>query len=172
MAATFPGTIKTFSTKASGQAIASSHINDLQDEVVAIETQLGTNAGAWQDYTPTLTVSGGTAPTYTAAFVNRYCVVGKLCTVNIRWENTTGGVAGAGTGTLTFTLPVTAANADVIVGSGLVYEDGGTDTGAIVYLFSTTQANLIRSTAWVDITGNDQSSTNRYLSATFTYEAA
>lgn len=40
MAASYPGTIKTFSTKAPGEAIASSHINDLQAEVVAIETEL------------------------------------------------------------------------------------------------------------------------------------
>lgn len=43
MAASYPGTTKTFSTKAPGQAIASSHINELQDEVVAVETQLITS---------------------------------------------------------------------------------------------------------------------------------
>jgi len=43
MAASYPGTIKTFSTKAPGEAIASSHINDVQDEVKAIETQLITS---------------------------------------------------------------------------------------------------------------------------------
>lgn len=40
MAAVFPGSVKTFSTKAPGEAIASSHINDLQAEVAAIETYL------------------------------------------------------------------------------------------------------------------------------------
>lgn len=40
MAATFPGGVKTFSTKAPGNAIQSAHINDLQAEVVAVETEL------------------------------------------------------------------------------------------------------------------------------------
>ena len=40
MAASYPGTVKTFSTKVPGEKIASSHINELQDEVVAVETQL------------------------------------------------------------------------------------------------------------------------------------
>jgi hypothetical protein len=48
MAASYPGTIKTFSTKAPGEAIASSHINDLQNEIVAVETQLvGAKLNTW-----------------------------------------------------------------------------------------------------------------------------
>lgn len=40
MAATFPGGVKVFTTKQAGDQIASAHINDLQAEVVAIETEL------------------------------------------------------------------------------------------------------------------------------------
>lgn len=40
MAATFPGGVKVFTTKQAGDQIASAHINDLQDEVVAVETEL------------------------------------------------------------------------------------------------------------------------------------
>ena len=43
MAATFPGGVKVFTTKQAGDQIASAHINDLQDEVVAVETQLITS---------------------------------------------------------------------------------------------------------------------------------
>lgn len=42
MAASYPGSIKSFTTKTdSSDVIRASHINDLQDEVVAVETQLG-----------------------------------------------------------------------------------------------------------------------------------
>ena len=46
MAATFPGVVKVFTTKQAGDQIASAHINDLQDEVVAIETELRKTTGS------------------------------------------------------------------------------------------------------------------------------
>lgn len=46
MAATFPGGVKVFTTKQAGDQIASAHINDLQDEVVAIETELRKTSGS------------------------------------------------------------------------------------------------------------------------------
>ena len=68
MAASYPGTIKTFSTKASGEAIASSHINDLQNEVVAVETQLVTSKLATLTTAPAannvLTTDGSGNPTW------------------------------------------------------------------------------------------------------------
>jgi len=91
MAASYPGTIKTFSTKASGEAIASSHINDLQNEMVAVETQLGVNAGTWQDWTPNYTQY--TTMTFTSITTNfaRYCKVGKLCFIELSAYGTLGG---------------------------------------------------------------------------------
>lgn len=42
MAASYPGSIKSFTTKVNNvDTVDASHINDLQDEVVAIETALG-----------------------------------------------------------------------------------------------------------------------------------
>jgi hypothetical protein len=38
--ASYPSTIKSFTTKAAADTIQASHINDLQDEIVAIETDL------------------------------------------------------------------------------------------------------------------------------------
>lgn len=38
--ATYPGSAKAFTTRASGQTIQAAHVNDLQDEVTAIETDL------------------------------------------------------------------------------------------------------------------------------------
>jgi len=46
MAATFPGGVKVFTTKAAGDQIASAHINDLQDEVVAVEKELRKTTGS------------------------------------------------------------------------------------------------------------------------------
>lgn len=40
MSASYPTSTKSFSTKTTGQTIAASHIDDLQDEVVAIEADL------------------------------------------------------------------------------------------------------------------------------------
>lgn len=109
MAASYPGSIKIFSTKESGQAIASNHINDLQNEVVAVETQLGTNAGTWQDWTPTVTweTSDGstTDPTSVTITSARYTTVGKLVTLYLNLTI----VRGSGDRKLVrFTLPVNA----------------------------------------------------------------
>jgi hypothetical protein len=40
MPASFPSAAKTFTSRAAGQVIASAHLNDLQDEVNAVETDL------------------------------------------------------------------------------------------------------------------------------------
>lgn len=40
MAASFPTSVKSFSTKLAAQTIAAAHVNDLQDEVVAVEGNL------------------------------------------------------------------------------------------------------------------------------------
>ena len=50
MAATFPGGVKTFSTKNAGDQIGSAHINDLQLEVVAVETELRKTSGSVVDH--------------------------------------------------------------------------------------------------------------------------
>ena len=50
MAATFPGGVKTFTTKQGGDQIGSAHINDLQLEVVAVETELRKTTGSVVDH--------------------------------------------------------------------------------------------------------------------------
>jgi hypothetical protein len=40
MSASYPGSVKSFANRSAGQTIASAHINDLQDEVAAIEDGL------------------------------------------------------------------------------------------------------------------------------------
>src|SRR5690349_2185942 len=38
MAASYPGSVKVFQTRSNGQTVDASHVNDLQDEVNAIES--------------------------------------------------------------------------------------------------------------------------------------
>lgn len=65
MSATFPTGIKSFSTKLAGQTVAAAHVNDLQDEVVALETQL---------------VTGPLKPALGSAAAPTYALVGDLDT--------------------------------------------------------------------------------------------
>jgi hypothetical protein len=56
MAASFPTSVKSFSTKADNvDDVMASHINDIQDEVVAIETHLITNYSVFYPRTTPLT---------------------------------------------------------------------------------------------------------------------
>ena len=70
--ASFPGAVKTFASRSSGQTIAAAHVNDLQDEVNAIEDGL----------------LNGTAPlnssnsTFNALSVSSNCTVGSALTVS------------------------------------------------------------------------------------------
>lgn len=130
--------------------------------------------GVWADWTPTLAVSGGTAPTYTSAFVNRYCQIGKTVIASIYWLNMSGGTAGSGANILTFTLPVSAITANYqIIGSGAFFESGGTIGGVNIRLYnSVTQAEFMLNSTTIDCVGNDQSSALRSVSGFLTYEVA
>ena len=124
----------------------------------------------WFNYTPTLSVAGGTAPTYTGDFINRYCRIGNHCTVYGKWYNASGGVAGAGANILFTTLPFTAYQENIQTGScGL--RNGATSLGGIGILLSETTFSLLKSD-WSFVQGVDQNNTDRILTFTFTYEAA
>jgi len=132
----------------------------------------------WFAYTPTITVAGGgTAPTYTAAFVNRYHLDGKTCFVHNGWSNLSGGTAGSGTGYLAWTLPIqpdttvtypsSTANA---LGVAMCYEAGGTTINGFLKGIGSGTTVYVQTAAYANIVGNDQSSTERYISADFSYE--
>lgn len=60
MSASYPASVKSFATRSPGQVIGSAHVNDLQDEVAAIESALVTGPIALPATTiGSLTVSGG-----------------------------------------------------------------------------------------------------------------
>ena len=50
MAASFPTSVKTFTTKTAGAGILSEHVNTIQEEVVAIETELKKTTGSVVDH--------------------------------------------------------------------------------------------------------------------------
>jgi len=105
MAADFPTSVKTFTTKANNvDTIDASHVNDLQDEVRAVEVLLGagsTRAIAW---TPTVAFSvSSTGLTYTSS--GFYARFGSLVYVQGEFVITDNGT---GSGDLRVTnLPVT-----------------------------------------------------------------
>lgn len=128
--------------------------------------------GAWTTFTPTLTVTGGTAPSYTT-FKNYYTQVGKLVTVWFQWSNTSGGTAGSGTNPIYATLPVTrSANYDAgaIFGTVQVFNSGG--IGGIYLVLLISANNIQFSNVGAYVLGNDQNNANRNIEGTFTYEAA
>lgn len=128
--------------------------------------------GAWTSWTPTITVSGGTAPTYGQTFQNYYTQIGKTVFLNMIWYNATGGTAGSGTNGLRFTLPVTASRAQ-FGGSFSSYEAGGTiDMGLVEVDAQDNAKALFRRQTVSELTGNDQSSAERVIRAYFVYEAA
>lgn len=70
MATTFPTLIDSYTTKTNNvDTIAASHVNDLQDAMVAVETLLDTGGVPRTSWTPTLTfdTTGPTSITYVTA---------------------------------------------------------------------------------------------------------
>jgi len=91
MAASYPGAVKNFGTAvAPGDGILAAHVNTLREEVVAVETQLGTNAGVWASWTPTILYTGGTTDYTITVNTARYVKIGKVVTVAVYLSVTVG----------------------------------------------------------------------------------
>ena len=78
MAATFPGGVKVFTTKQAGDQIASAHINDLQDEVVAVETELRKTTGSVVRHGSLAGLSNNDHPQYLLAATGKAADSDKL----------------------------------------------------------------------------------------------
>lgn len=78
MAATFPGGVKVFTTKQAGDQIASAHINDLQDEVVAVETELRKTSGSVVSHGSLAGLSNNDHPQYLLAATGKAADSDKL----------------------------------------------------------------------------------------------
>ncbi len=104
MSASYPTTVKSFNTKTDNVTTNSAaHINDLQDEVVALETDL---LQGWTTYTPTWTASVNPA-IGNGTLSGQYRQIGKIVLYNITM--TAGSGTTFGTGEWHFALPVTAS---------------------------------------------------------------
>ena len=85
-----------------------------------INLYLGGEGGAWTTWTPAITQSGSVTATVTHAVYGRW---GRLIIANFRLA-----VTGSGTGAnaVTVTLPVNAARANMVVGTGGVFDSSAT----------------------------------------------
>jgi hypothetical protein len=133
--AEFPSAVKSFSTRSAGDTIQPAHVNDLQDEVAAIEQDILSNgitltsgqidfpatqvpsagANTLDDYeegsfTPVVVSAGGGTATYTTQ-IGRYIKIGRLVMGGGRVTLATKGTLAAGAVSIT-SLPFTS-NADV-----------------------------------------------------------
>lgn len=121
MAASYPTGLKTFLPKVDfTQDIVAAHVNDLQNEVQAIEAALGTLPfgeyatvkarldsidGPWTSWVPTWTSSGSNPTLGNGELVGAYISVGTL--VVARFRLTLGSSTNKGTGNWRFTYPMT-----------------------------------------------------------------
>ena len=115
--ASYPGAVKTFTSRSAGQTIDASHINDLQDEVNAIESGLLTGSAPLVSSGITaasLNVSGGTTlatlvVTTPSDAVQAFSAVtigvahNTLTAISFDSHRSTAGAALHSTGTATFT---------------------------------------------------------------------
>lgn len=85
MAASYPTSAKSFSTKATTNVVESSHINDIQDEVTAIETALLTG-GVAHNVFPSGTRTLGTSSAFWDKGYVTALVLGAETTSGIRLE--------------------------------------------------------------------------------------
>ena len=110
MPASYPSSIKTFTTKVdSVDYPQAEHVNSLQDEVNAIETELGTNPRSIDD-----TVAPGATPTSVAAYLDMIANQLKAITGKANW----------------YTAPVRSLESAETTFLKLA---GGTMTGAILF---------------------------------------
>ena len=113
MATTFPTTVDSFTTRANNvDTIDASHVNNLQDSVVAIETLLGASSTRRTTWEPALTYST-TAPTsitYGTSNAGFYARFGSLVYVSARCEVS---ARSGGSGDFRVSLPIaTSATAN------------------------------------------------------------
>lgn len=128
--------------------------------------------GTW---TPVLTASGGTIPTFTGTpLVGRYYKTGRLCTVRIFAANVAGGTPGAGAFQLSVSLPLpifaSAVSGRLFAGAftnstteGVAFADGVAG-GTVAKLYK-----LGSSSNQITLDCADFNNVTRGLSISFTY---
>lgn len=138
-----------------------------------LSTTAGDIGGAWSSSTCTLTVSGGTVPTYTTNSW-RTTVIGKTIIATLTLANSSGGTAGAGANPLFVSLPY-ATYSGTRIGHGSIYNGGTAIIGTQVIKNFEVVSSASGTTAYlaiddVNASGANQSNANRYIYLTVTYE--
>lgn len=113
MAADFPTSVKTFTAKTNNvDTIDASIVNDIQDEVTAIETLLGSGSNRSTAWTPSFTfeTTPPTSISYGANNSGRFCRFGNIVYFTCRLA-VASFVLGSGSGNIRCILPSTSANA-------------------------------------------------------------
>lgn len=139
-------------------------------------TCLYPSSSGWTTYTPTITVSGGTVPTYTAINSGRWRQIGNVVHVRIVLTNAAGGTPGAGANAIVVALPATRN----IAGSSIAIQQVGYAlNGATFYLlrgsFASSATTLTLQyynalTTVTNLTGALQNNAVRELHLSFCYE--
>ncbi len=127
----------------------------------------------WLDCLPVITVSGGTAPTYSSS-VYKYRAVYDRVHYTLNNRNTSGGTAGAGGNAITFQLPFdpssTVSDDSGGLGHGMNYESGGTICGTMISRNAANKGYARNLGSISTIIGTDQSDANRLFQAQGTYQ--
>lgn len=92
MPTNYPGSIDSYTSKTNNvDTIDASHVNNLQDAMVAVQTALGAGSVTRTSWTPVITFESGTltSVTYTSANTGGwYSQVGKVVLFTVRFEIT------------------------------------------------------------------------------------
>lgn len=121
-------------------------------------------------YTPTISVSGGTAPSY-ATNDCVFAIRGGWVHVRIALANSSGGTAGAGTNPIVITLPTDALVNTSFLGSGVYYHAVPAFAEISARLFGT-NTFYMHTYALDNIIGTSQANANRYIYLNLTYPLA
>lgn len=142
----------------------------LQLDIPAVISGYQFEEGRWMAHSALVTVSGGTAPTYTSSFLNRFLIRKKTCRYDAYWYNVVGGTAGAGGSAIVVNLPSiigssnSSANGIKSIGFGHSFESAGTQVFFSVTDNTTNNSVNFTTSGFGSSTGNDQSSTQRMIS--------
>lgn len=131
----------------------------------------------WLSWNPSRTVTSGTTPTYTATDVSRYKIKDGVCSIFIHWLNESGGTAGSGANNLLMYLPMTLNSSYFggdrgTVAIGEWFESAGTICPMVVHAETVADRScrFKNATTQANLSGNDHSSTQRWISAQGEYE--
>jgi hypothetical protein len=158
MAASYPTSVKSFTTKLASDVIQPGHVNDLQDEVSAIETDLLAGWTAVSFSAGNFTGSGSMTWTVGSGDViaNRYKVIGKTLIWQVELNATT--VGGTPSNQLKIAVPTgtlkTGANSfawiydNAVATTGYVSNSAtlGSNSSSVIGIIRSDQANYTAST--------------------------